>query len=225
MSGAIVTATIDRAAADKRATWLGLCLSLFSMILIRQGFRAISPEPGMSLVLAREACMFASAAVLIWLVRRREKLPLRSIGIGTSPVWKSLAWGVVTAMACILPAALIAKLTGYGHGAGSQAFAKLPIWMVLIVVVRAGVVEELFYRGYPIDRLKRLGFGRIASWVIPLVVFGAAHWTGGAVNIVMALVLGAIMTAFFQWRQDLVSNMFGHFLVDFVTNVLPMMFS
>src|ERR1700734_847494 len=204
MSGAIVTATVDRAAADKRATWLGLCWSLFSMILIRQGFRAISPEPGMSLVLAREASMFASAAVLIWLVRRREKLPLRSIGIGTSPVWKSLAWGVVTAMACLLPAALIAKFTGYGHGAGSQAFTKLPIWVVLIVVVRAGVVEELFYRGYPIDRLKRLGFGRIASWVIPLGIFGAAHWTGGAANIAIALVLGAIITAFFQWRQDLV---------------------
>ena len=169
--------------------------------------------------------MFASAAVLVWLVRRREKLPLRSIGIGTSPVWKSLAWGVVIAMACILPAALIAKFTGYEHGAGSQAFTKLPIWAVLIVVVRAGVVEELFYRGYPIDRLKRLGFGRIASWVIPLVIFGAAHWTGGAANIAIALVLGAIMTAFFQVRQDLVSNMFGHFLVDFVTNVLPRMLS
>jgi uncharacterized protein len=225
MSGATVMATVDRPAADKRVTWLGLCLSLFSMIIIRQGFRAISPEPGMALVLAREACMFASAAALVWLVRRREKLPLQSIGIGTSPVWKSLAWGVVIAMACILPAALIAKFTGYGHGAGSQAFSKLPTWVVLMVVVRAGVVEELFYRGYPIDRLKGLGFGRIASWVIPLLIFGAAHWTGGAANIAMALVLGAIMTAFFQWRQDLVSNMFGHFLIDFVTNVLPRMLS
>ena len=41
----------------------------------------------------------------------------------------------------------------------------------------------------------------------------------------MALVLGAILTAFNQWRQDLVSNMFGHFLVDFMANVLPAMLS
>lgn len=149
------------------------------MIVIRQGFGAISPQPGTALVLARETCMFASAAVLVWLVLRREKLPIRSIGIGTSPVWKSLTWGVVIAIACILPAALIARFTGYGHGAGSQAFARLPIWVVFTVVVRSGVAEELFYRGYAIDRLKRLGFGRIASWVIPLVIFGAAHWTGG----------------------------------------------
>jgi membrane protease YdiL (CAAX protease family) len=91
--------------------------------------------------------------------------------------------------------------------------------------MRSGMVEELFYRGYAIDRLKRLGFGRIASLMVPLVIFSAAHWTGGAANIVIALVLGGIMTAFYQWRQDLVSNMFGHFLLDFATNVLPRMLS
>ena len=169
--------------------------------------------------------MFASAGALVWLVRRWERLPLRSTGIGTSPVWKSLAWGAVTAAACFVPAVLIAKLTGYGHGAGSQAFAKLPIWVVFLVVVRSGVVEELFYRGYSIDRLQRLGFGRIVSWTIPLVLFGAAHWSGGTVNILMALVMGAILTAFYLWRRDLVSNMFGHFLVDFVANVLPRLLS
>jgi membrane protease YdiL (CAAX protease family) len=50
--------------------------------------------------------------------------------------------------ACLVPAALIAKLTGYGHGAASQAFAKLPLWLIFIVVARAGAVEELFYRGF-----------------------------------------------------------------------------
>jgi len=198
---------------------------MFSMMIIRQAFRAIATEPGAALVLSREACMFASAGLLIWLVRRKERLRLRSIGIGTSPVWKSLAWGTLIAVACIVPAALIAKATGYGHGAASQAFAKLSIWVIFVVVVRAGVVEELFYRGYPIERLQGLGFGQVASWAIPLVLFSAAHWTGGAANVLIALVLGAILTAFYQWRRDLLSNMFGHFLVDFVSNVLPAMFS
>ncbi|MGB7148800.1 MAG: CPBP family intramembrane glutamic endopeptidase [Terriglobales bacterium] len=206
--------------AGKATTWIGLGLSLFSMLIIRQAFRAVTPEPGTALTLAREACMFASAGLLVWLVRKREGLPLTSIGIGTSPLWKSLAWGVVIAIACIVPAAVLVKLTGYGHGAASQAFAKLPVWVVCIVVLRAGVVEELFYRGYAIERLRAVGAGRIASWAIPLAIFSAAHWTGGAANILIALVLGGILTAFYLWRQDLVSNMFGHFLVDFVANVL-----
>jgi membrane protease YdiL (CAAX protease family) len=206
-------------------TWFGLGLSLFSMLVIRQVFRAVTPEPGTALTLAREGCMFASAGALVWLVRRGEGLPLRSVGMGTSPLWKSLAWGVVIAIACILPAAGIAMLTGYGHGAASQAFAKLPLWVVFLVVVRAGVVEELFYRGYAIERLQVLGLGRVPSWLIPLAIFSLAHWTGGAANILIALVLGGILTAFFQWRRDLVANMFGHFLVDFVANVLPALFT
>jgi len=39
-------------------------------------------------------------------------------------------------------------------------------------------------------------------------------------------VLGGILTAFYLWRRDLVANMFGHFfLLDFVANVLPALFS
>jgi uncharacterized protein len=74
-------------------------------------------------------------------------------------------------------------------------------------------------------RLQAIGFGRIPSWLIPLTIFAAAHWTGGAANVLIALVLGAILTAFYQWRRDLVANMFGHFLVDFVANVVPALFS
>jgi len=218
-------AVAETSVQKKAVSWVGLCISLFSMLIIRQAFRAITPEPGVALALAREASMFSAAGALIWLVRRRERLPLESIGIGTSPVWKSLLWGVVIAVACLIPAAGLAALTGYGHGAASQAFARLPLWVVFIVVVRAGVVEELFYRGYPIERLQAIGFGRIASWAIPLSIFSLAHWTGGAANILIAVVLGAILTVFYQWRRDLVSNMFGHFLVDFVANVLPSLFA
>src|ERR1700733_5435540 len=112
MSDATVAEAVEKPRATKHwATWLGLGLSLLSPIIIRQAFRAMTPEPGTALTLTREACMFASAGALIWLVRRGEGLPLRSVGIGTSPLWKSLAWGVVIAIACILPAAGIAVLT------------------------------------------------------------------------------------------------------------------
>jgi membrane protease YdiL (CAAX protease family) len=213
---AMSDATTVEKSGNNAVTWFGLFFSLFSMLVIRQLFRGLAPEPSIAQTLAREGCMFASAGLLLWLVRRGEGLPLRSVGIGTSPVWKSLAWGLVIAVACLLPAAGLVMLTGYGHGAASQAFAKLPLWVVFIVVVRAGVVEELFYRGYAIERLQALGFGRIPSWLVPLA---------GAANILIALVLGGILTAFYLWRRDLVANMFGHFLVDFVANVLPALFS
>lgn len=219
------TTAIETPERKSVVTWAGLFLSMFGMLVVRQAFRATTTEPGTTLTLAQEACMFLIAGGLIWLVRGAERLPLSSIGIGTSPTWKSLGWGVVTAVACVIPAALLVALTGYGHGQASRAFAKLPLWVVTVVVIRAGVVEELCYRAYPIERLQALGFGRWISWLVPLVIFALAHWTGGAANILIALVLGGVLTAFYQWRRDLLANMFGHFLVDFVANVLPALFS
>jgi uncharacterized protein len=216
---------MERPKTKNAATWIGLFIALFGMMLVRQVFRAVTADPSPVLVLAREFCMFLSAGALLWLVRRAERLPLSSLGIGTSPVWKSLTWGAVTAVVCLIFAALLAKLTGYGHGPASQTFARLPLWVMTIVVVRAGVVEELFYRAYAIERLQVLGFGRWISWAIPLAIFALVHWTGGAANILIALVLGGILTAFYQWRRDLIANMFGHFLVDFVANVLPALLS
>jgi membrane protease YdiL (CAAX protease family) len=222
-----------RPAATSRATWFGLCISLFSLIAISQLFHFVAPHPGVALTLAREALMFACAGLLLWIVRRRERLPLTSIGIGTSQLWKSLAWGAVMAVACIIPAALIAKYGGYAHSAASHIFDKLPVWLIFLVVVRAGVVEEFFYRAYSISRIERLGLGRlgptrlvsvrIAASLIPLAVFAAAHSSGGLVNSLMALVLGTVFTAFYLWRRDLVSNIFGHFLIDFIANVVPAM--
>jgi membrane protease YdiL (CAAX protease family) len=214
-------AELRRQASANRATWFGLCLSLFSLIAITRLFHALAPQPGIALTLAREAAMFACAGLLLWIVRRRERLPLGSVGISTSPLWKSLAWGVVMAAACVAPAALIAHYADYGHSAVSHPFDKLPVWLISLVVVRAGVVEEFFYRAYAIDRLQRLSFGRVAASLIPLAIFAAAHWSGGLANSLIALVLGVIFTAFYLWRRDLVSNIFGHFLIDFVANVVP----
>ena len=42
--------------------------------------------------------------------------------------------------------------------------------------------------------------------------------------VVIALVLGIALTFFYLWRRDLVANMIGHFLVDFISNVIPRLF-
>ena len=170
-----------------------------------------------------DAARFLVALLVI--VRRGEHLSFRSIGLGTSRWWKSILWGLVIAVVSAAIVGGLAYLTGYGHGPGSAAFAKLPLWLITLIVFRAGVVEELFYRGYAIERLQMVGFGRFWSVTIPLVIFSLGHWSGGAANILIALAAGAVLTGFYLWRRDLVANMIGHWLVDFVANVVPRLFS
>jgi membrane protease YdiL (CAAX protease family) len=208
-----------------RATWAGLAISLFAMVVIRQVFVFFFPEPTFASAILKEALIWLNAVALIVIIRRDERLSLRSIGLGTARWWKSILWGHVIAVVSAVAVVALAHLTGYGHGPGSSAFEKLPLWLITAIVLRAGVVEELFYRGYSIERLQMIGFGRFWSVAIPLLIFSLGHWSGGAANILIAFTAGLILTGFYLWRRDLVANMIGHGLVDFVANVLPALFS
>jgi membrane protease YdiL (CAAX protease family) len=213
------------ATKNTRATWVGLFVSLFAMLVIRQGVAFFLPQTTFGSTILKEALIWLSAVTLLLIIRCGERLPLRSIGLGTARWWKSILWGLVIAVVSAVAVGGLAYLTGYGHGPGSAAFEKLPLWLITLIVVRAGVVEELFYRGYAIERLQMIGLGRFWAVTIPLVIFSLGHWTGGAANILIALAAGAILTGFYLWRRDLVANMIGHWLVDFVANVLPRLFA
>jgi membrane protease YdiL (CAAX protease family) len=206
-------------------TWIGLLLSLFAMLVIRQVVSYFWPTLTLPAAIWKESLIWVSAIALLLLIRRGENLPLTSIGLGTAPWWKSILWGLVLTVICAAVGLGLAVLTKYGHSAAAEALAKLPLWLITLIVFRAGIVEELFYRGYAIERLQALGLNRYWAAAIPLLIFSVGHWTGGWANIVIALALGGVLSAFYLWRRDLVANMIGHFMVDFVANVLPNLFS
>jgi CAAX protease family protein len=226
--GASFALTPDQASLPtkvSRATWAGLAISLFAMVAIRQVFVFLIPEITVTSAVLKEVLIWVSALALIVIIRRGEHLSLRSIGLGTARWWKSILWGFVIAIVSAVAVGALAYLTGYGNGPGSAAFEKLPLWLITAIVFRAGMVEELFYRGYAIERLQIIGLGRFWSIAIPLVIFSLGHWSGGAANILIAFAAGLILTGFYLWRRDLAANMIGHGLVDFVANVLPKLFS
>ncbi len=207
------------------ATWLGLFLSLFGMLLVRQVVNYVWPTPTFTPAVVKEVGMWVTAVVLLVIVRCGEGLPLSSVGLGTARWMKSILWGLLIAAICLGVAGVLIALTGYNGGEAGKAFGKLPLWLITLIVIRAGAVEEVCYRGYAIERLQALGLPGWLSAAIPLAIFAVGHWTGGWANIIIALALGGVLAAFYLWRRDLAANMIGHFLVDFAGNVLPRLFS
>lgn len=205
-------------------TWLGLFISLFGFVVLRFAFRAFGPSDSVVTGVWKELAVWSLAALLLLLVRFGERLPLTSIRLGVSPWRQSLRYGCILTSICGVTAWIILSFTGYGHGPGSAEFNKIPIWLETLLVIRSGFVEELFFRGYAIERLESIGCGRVLSGAAPLVVFAATHWTGGIENMILALVVGAVLTLFYLWRRDLVANMIGHGLSDFLGLVLPRFF-
>jgi uncharacterized protein len=202
-------------------TWIGLAIALFGMLLVRQLVNWRWPEQTVSSALIKEAGMWLVGLILILIVKLGEGLPLSSIGLRWSHLFKSFLWSLLLTLICFVAAGIFVAITHFTGGKNAESLAKLPVWLLTAIVVRAGVVEELCYRGYAIERLHALGLPRGLAAGIPLIIFGVGHWTGGWLNIVLALMLGAILALFFLWRRDLVANMIGHTLVDFIPNVLP----
>src|SRR5262249_56754858 len=104
------------------ATWAGLAISLFAMVVIRQVFVFFVPEITFASAVLKEALIWMSALALIVIIRRGEHLPMRSIGLGTARWWKSMLWGFLLAVVSAVVVGALAYATSYAHAPGSAPF-------------------------------------------------------------------------------------------------------
>jgi membrane protease YdiL (CAAX protease family) len=212
--------TVSRSAIST-STWIGLLIALFAMLVVRDAVLAVFGPLTTATTVVRESLHWLFAIALLLIVRIGERQPFSSIGLGTCSLGRSLLWSVPIMLTCLVIGFGIAILTHFNGGHSGESLAKLPLWLVFLIVARAGVVEELFYRGYAIERLQAVGLNKWWAAAVPLVIFSVGHWTGGWANILIAFALGAVLSGFYLWRRDLVANMIAHFAVDFVGVILP----
>jgi membrane protease YdiL (CAAX protease family) len=208
-------------------TWLGLALALFGVPLIVFIFNQIVPQGPLTnlFVLEREISIFAVTGLLLWVVISGEKLGLGSIGLYFHGWGRSILWGVFGAVMCVAALAIILFIfsrTGISYGSGPEAgrYTNVSPWIFTIVVIRAGIVEEICYRGYVIERLEKMTGNWLIYIVLPLVLFALFHYRQGLGGIIISFVAGAILALLYLKRRDLKANIITHFLVDFVPNVL-----
>ena len=213
--------------ANRGWTYLGLCVALFATPAVALTFKLLGFTRSDSLaVVVRELVILALVGFLFWLIRARERLPLSSIGLQRGPVLPMIFWTIAVLLAFL--AALFACLglvlpaLGLEYGGASGPAASLAV--TALVVTRAGIAEEVFYRGYAIERIKALTGSTAIAAFVPLILFAAFHYTQGVAGVIVALCVGAVATAFFLWRRNLAVLIVAHFLTDFIPNVaFPMM--
>jgi len=207
-------------------TIAGLLLALLAIPALTLLNRALAPDPGASrAIIVRELAILGLTALLIWIVRTGEGLPLSSIGIHTDRIGRSLAWGLGLAVACF--AALFACLAvfaqlGIHYGEGQSIARSLPV--ILLTVIRAGISEEVFYRGFALERLQAWTGSKWIAAAVTLIIFAGFHYRQGLPGVALAFIIGAVLTAFYVWKRDLIAAMLGHFLVDFIPNVILPLF-
>ena len=165
-------------------TWVGLFIALFGILIVRWAVSLFYPGFSFTGTLWKESLIWLCVIALLLIIRRGERLSLTSIGIGTSTWKKSILWGGILIVICGVVGSVVAGLTHFKGGEMGNALLKLPLWLVILIVLRAGIAEELFYRGYAIERLQALGLNRYWAGIIPLLIFGFGHVTNGWANVV-----------------------------------------
>lgn len=142
----------------------------------------------------------------------------RALGL-RAPTLPTLLTGLAAAVGllALFPAVqLLLQHLGLGLSQpASVRFSEIPVWLVIGMAVRAGVVEELLFRGYAVTRLEALTGRTWLAALLSLTVFVALHvkgWSAG--HLIYVALAGGALTALYLWKRNLTANMVAHVLVD-----------
>lgn len=177
--------------------------------------------PGESLraLIEREGVYWALTGLLIGYIILVERRPLSSVNLRW-PTWKSFAFGAAAAVLMVAGIALLYAVVLPAMGPSASAgklntIKALPVWFRVMLILRAAAFEELFYRGFVIERLTDLTGLRWLAAVISVTAFTLAHleyW--GWAHLMIAGFAGCLLTGLYLWRRDLACNMIAHLLTD-----------
>ncbi len=179
----------------------------------------ITPGAGVAGIVAYAKWLGLAVAVLTWVILI-ERRPISSMGI-RRPGWDTIGWAMVMTVALVaslmLSYALILPAIGLEmNRVATKSIIDLSFGSQLALFVRAGVTEEILFRGYPIERLLELTRSKWIAALVPGMCFiGGHYWWGGGQMIVVAFGT-VIFTSFYLWRRDLISCMIAHISADLV---------
>ncbi len=167
-----------------------------------------------------EGAVWLYAAIVLGIALFWERRTLASIGLGRLGL-SSLGFAIAAAIAMIVAGEGAAYvLYGRMHlpeHADAQAAALVGGSVVYAVClsVRAGVVEELFYRGLATEQLSVFTGRRWLSALIAAAVFTLMHalhfdW----VQLIPIGLVAIILALLYLWRHDLWTNIIAHIAVD-----------
>ena len=203
--------------------YTGLILALVVSICLPYLFRPYHfLGTGHSLVhtLIGESVFWILYLLLYINVRAGEQVPFLSFTNGQS-VLTSIGWGIIIFISLYI-AVIIYGLLYFAiakahppHEEIMDRVSKFPVWLKLLLCIRAGVTEETFFRGYGISRIESLTGSKVAAVAITTLFFGFGHLIYGTVNHVLGtMVIGFILTMYYLKTRNLLSCIIAHFLFD-----------
>ena len=200
------------------ATLAGLFVALVLPSLIVLGFHRGDDSLNIPRIVIGEVAFWAIFIVLIAIVLLGEKRSLASIGVKRFKWWVlplGILAGFITSMVFPL-VMMLTNILGFGQdNSTAMKLFSLPFTIRLLLVLRAAVVEETLFRGYPIERLTTILGNQWTAALVTIIIFAAAHvpfW--GVAHTIPVVVASILLTLLYLWKRNLILNVIAHFVVD-----------
>ena len=213
------------------ASTLGLVIAFGGMTLLVSPASRLLGDPDRLLTqVLGQLALWSLFALILAVVLFWEKQPLASLWLRPLAL-RSLALGTLFAtlqVYGVFPIRMrLLELSGLpGFGDAAEKLLALPLWLRILAVIGAGVVEETVFHGYALTRLGvLLGSYWAAAWIV-VPAFALVHyplWGAGAV--LTFLLSGAVSAALFLWSRDLAALIVCHVLVDGVGLVVAPLYT
>ncbi|MDA8345545.1 MAG: CPBP family intramembrane metalloprotease [Thermaerobacter sp.] len=156
--------------------------------------------------------------LVAWLFLR-SRMRARDVRLSI-PHWRDLGFGILLLFLTIALSAVFGALLHTGDirsqvGVASRLHALW--WEVPVIAIAAGVAEEVLFRGYLLEGLRRIWPKHTwAAVAITSIAFGFAHlsWGLSDLQFLFYVALGALFAVFVLWRRSLWPAIFAHVAWD-----------
>ena len=174
-----------------------------------------------------EGSMWLLLSLIILWIYFVEKRTITSIG------WKKLTAKTVLLgiglgfVVFILFGVLTAAIRVMGLELNQETAALIasqPFPFLLLIALRAAVVEEVLYRGFAFERIYDLTKSKWLAGLIPVLIFTLVHYSWGIGHLVFVFFAGSIFMLVYISKRNLGLIIIAHFITDVIALlVLPLL--
>lgn len=208
--------TVNNENDEVRLQWWKICIGLaiaYSPNFLNRIARSFGASwgwlRGPQSVLVWNWIVVVGLLIHVVVVERRH---LGSIGM-TKPARKDLSWALVFWAVSVVASGVVHTWFPPPSTNGLEVILALPVPVIVLIVLTTSITEEVFYRGYAIERLRELSgslaFAVVVSlilFLIPHIAFFGPHWlVSQGLGVVLLYVL-------YVWRRNLYACMVMHLL-------------
>ena len=165
--------------------------------------------------------------VMILWIYLVEKRTITSIGwkkLTVKTILGGIGLGLVLFILFGIANVVIQKLGLQLNQEIAEMISAKSIPVLILLALRAGVVEEVLYRAYAFERINELTKSKWVAGLVPLIMFMLVHLSWGIGHLLFIFIAGGLLTLMYVSKRNLALNIIAHFTVDVIALlVLPMM--